>query len=55
MTTPMPRCWPGFTVSSVVPYGPNAVQLHFSDGHARGIFPFDYLRELVETLAPQHP
>jgi DUF971 family protein len=44
----------GVTVSGVVPYGPNAVQLQFSDGHARGIFPFDYLRELAETLAPQH-
>jgi DUF971 family protein len=40
----------GVTVSGVVPYGPNAVQLQFSDGHARGIFPFDYLRELAEEL-----
>ena len=45
----------GVTVSGVVPYGLNAVQLQFSDGHARGIFPFDYLRELVKTLAPQRP
>jgi DUF971 family protein len=35
----------------VVPYGPNAVQLRFSDGHERGIFPFPYLREL-EGSAP---
>lgn len=31
---------------AVVPYGPNAVQLVFSDGHERGIFPFPYLSEL---------
>jgi DUF971 family protein len=30
----------------LVPYGPNAVLLRFSDGHERGIFPFPYLREL---------
>ncbi|SRR5258706_16435438 len=36
---------------AIVPYGPNAVQLRFSDGHERGIFPFPYLREL-ERLAP---
>jgi DUF971 family protein len=33
----------------VVPYGPNAVQLRFSDGHERGIFPFPYLRELYRS------
>lgn len=32
---------------AVVPYGPASVQLRFSDGHARGIFPFPYLRELA--------
>ena len=35
------------TVTEAVPYGPNAVQLVFSDGHSRGIFPFAYLRELA--------
>lgn len=34
-------------VVEAVPYGPNAVQLVFSDGHSRGIFPFAYLRELA--------
>lgn len=34
-------------VAEAVPYGPNAVQLVFSDGHSRGIFPFAYLRELA--------
>ena len=34
-------------VSEVVPCGPNAIQLVFSDGHDRGIFPFPYLRTLT--------
>ena len=34
---------------AVVPYGPNAVQLIFSDGHERGIFPFPYLRALERS------
>jgi DUF971 family protein len=33
-------------ITDAVAYGPNAVQLVFNDGHARGIFPFSYLREL---------
>ena len=32
---------------AIVPYGPASVQLEFSDGHSRGIFPFLYLRELA--------
>jgi DUF971 family protein len=36
----------GIELLEVMPYGPNAVQLRFSDGHERGIFPFPYLREL---------
>ena len=39
------------TLTDVVPCGPNAVQLVFSDGHARGIFPFSYLRELASRGA----
>ena len=35
------------SVIEAVPCGPNAVQLVFSDGHNRGIFPFAYLRELA--------
>jgi DUF971 family protein len=34
-------------VVNIVPYGANAVQLTFSDGHSRGIFPFAYLRALA--------
>jgi DUF971 family protein len=38
-------------VTEALPCGANAVQLVFSDGHARGIFPFMYLRELAEERA----
>ena len=37
----------GITVVEARPCGSNAVQLVFSDGHKRGIFPFAYLRELA--------
>lgn len=36
-------------------YGQNAVQLRFSDGHARGIYPFPYLRELKNELVDAPP
>ena len=39
-------------VGEAVPYGPNALQLVFSDGHSRGIFPFAYLRELALDARP---
>lgn len=34
-------------LARVDPCGPGALNLCFSDGHARGIFPFAYLRELA--------
>lgn len=37
-------------LTGAIPYGPNAVQLIFSDGHSRGIFPFAYLRELAREV-----
>jgi len=36
------------TIESV---GSNALNLHFSDGHARGIYPLPYLVELTGTQA----
>jgi len=39
-------------VIEVLPCGSGAVQLVFSDGHSRGIFPFAYLRELATLLQP---
>jgi DUF971 family protein len=42
-------------ITAIEPYGPNAVHLTFSDGHARGIFPFSYLRELHDEFTTQQP
>jgi DUF971 family protein len=39
------------SILRVEAYGPNAIHLVFSDGHARGIFPFSYLRQLAGELA----
>ena len=39
------------SLARVEAYGPNAVHLAFSDGHARGIFPFAYLREIGQIAA----
>jgi DUF971 family protein len=41
----------GIDLIEVVPFGANAVQLLFSDGHARGIFPFAYLHALGGATA----
>ena len=38
------------TLVDVLPYGSNAVQLLFSDGHSRGIYPFTYLRALATGM-----
>jgi DUF971 family protein len=38
----------GIQLTNASPVGSYAVQLHFSDGHERGIYPWSYLRELVE-------
>lgn len=43
------------SLAHIEPYGPNAVRLAFSDGHARGIFPFPYLREIGQIARrPEH-
>ena len=35
------------TIGSVRPVGRYAVNIGFSDGHERGVYPFSYLRELA--------
>jgi DUF971 family protein len=40
----------GVTLVDAVPVGRYAVQLRFSDGHDRGIFPWAWLRELAGPL-----
>jgi DUF971 family protein len=38
---------PNARLSDLAPVGAYGVQLHFDDGHDRGIYPWDYLRELA--------
>lgn len=38
----------GLTITNLVQVGPAGVNVHFSDGHDRAIYPFVYLRELSE-------
>jgi DUF971 family protein len=40
---------PTLTLVEALPVGHYAVQLRFSDGHDRGIYPWVYLRELAGT------
>lgn len=49
-----PEAFPGIAVTKVEPMGGYAVHLAFSDGHARGIFPWAYLRVLA-TEAVEAP
>lgn len=42
-----PRAVEGLGISRVEPVGDYGVCLHFDDGHDRGIYPWDYLRELL--------
>ncbi|MBM3114599.1 gamma-butyrobetaine hydroxylase-like domain-containing protein [Jeongeupia naejangsanensis] len=37
----------GIELTGLVPLGHYAVQLQFSDGHERGIYPWPYLRQLA--------
>lgn len=41
------RVEPDLQVVSASPVGTYGVQLHFSDGHDHGVFPWTYLRELA--------
>lgn len=48
-----PESFPAVAVTQIDPLGGYAVNLGFSDGHARGIFPWVYLRALArEAAAP---
>ena len=37
---------PDMRITLIESMGPNSINLQFSDGHTRGIFPFAYLRSL---------
>jgi DUF971 family protein len=40
-------------LTQIIPVGEMGVQLHFSDGHDRGIYPWPYLYKLVDEQYPQ--
>lgn len=51
-----PAAFPGIAVTGIAPVSAYAVNLRFSDGHGRGIFPYGDLRALAAPLpAEQAP
>lgn len=46
-----PDEFPSVAIAAVTPVGHYAVNLEFSDGHARGIYPWSYLAELADGLS----
>jgi DUF971 family protein len=47
---PEERDFTGVTVTGWEPVGGYAVLFHFSDGHRTGIYAFDYLKKVAETI-----
>jgi DUF971 family protein len=43
-----PDGFSGLRIEQIRPVGTYAVNLHFSDGHDRGVFPWSYLRQIAE-------
>ncbi len=41
-----PERFDGIAIANVAPIGGHALHITFSDGHARGIFPWRYLHEI---------
>ena len=50
-----PQDFPGIAVATIAHMGGYAVHIAFSDGHARGIFPWVYLRALADETAEAGP
>jgi len=44
-----PHASPGLAITRIDPMGAQAANIQFSDGHARGIFPWAYLWQLAAT------
>jgi len=44
------RVAPGIGITGVYPVGRYGVNVHFSDGHEKAIYPFVFLRELSEKF-----
>lgn len=51
----LPQAAADIAVARVEPMGGYAVHIAFSDGHARGIFPWSYLRALVTEAVDDPP
>lgn len=49
------RAAEGLALTRVEPVGDYGVCLHFDDGHDRGIYPWDYLRELLIPVPVGEP
>ncbi|MBE0509719.1 MAG: DUF971 domain-containing protein [Gammaproteobacteria bacterium] len=49
------RAAEGLALTRVEPVGDYGVCLHFDDGHDRGIYPWDYLRELLIPVPVARP
>lgn len=45
----------GLALTRVELVGNHGVCLHFDDGHDRGIYPWDYLRELLTPVSATEP
>ena len=41
---------PGIRITGLYQVGPQGVNVHFSDGHDKAIYPFTYLRELSQRF-----
>lgn len=50
-----PAGFEAVAVAQAAPMGGYALHLGFSDGHARGIYPFVYLRDLARATAATEP
>ncbi len=46
---------PGLTITRIDAMGAQAANIQFSDGHARGIFPWVYLWQLADTMTAKEP
>jgi prepilin-type processing-associated H-X9-DG protein len=47
-----PTSFEGLDIAYVAPMGHYGINIAFSDGHARGIFPWSYLATFTDTDAP---
>jgi DUF971 family protein len=46
---------PGLTITRIDAVGAQAANIQFSDGHARGIYPWSYLWQCADTMTAKEP